>query len=97
MKTFLLYFSIYAITVVPAFSPFALLHPAPLPSLRESLHRCPCPWVMHTCALANPITLFLSSSLSDVFKLCALVVEGGWTQAYRSEFGSLRPYPICIF
>ena len=33
--TFSLYFTVYAIIVVPAFSPFAHLHPAPSPSLRN--------------------------------------------------------------
>ena len=68
---FLLYFIVYAITLVPTSSLFAHFHlVAASPSLRPSPRHCPFPrvmkswamghgsWVMHVCSLANPFTFF---------------------------------------
>ena len=56
-----IYFSDYAITVVPTVS---FLSPSPKHphSLRQSTHHCSCPWVMHISSLAFPFPiLFLTS------------------------------------
>ena len=41
---------------------FSLCPPAPSPpqaqSHSQSLHRCPCPWVIHTCFLTSPFPFF---------------------------------------
>ena len=53
IQFFKLYFIDYGITVVPVFPPIppSTQHP---PSLRQSPHRCSCPWVMHVSSLAAP-------------------------------------------
>ena len=50
-----LYFTDYAITVVPIFY-VCPLPPGTLYSLRQSLHHCSCPWVMCISSLATPFS-----------------------------------------
>ena len=52
----------FAITVVPIFSPFLLLHQHPH-SLRPSPHRWSCPWVMGISSLATPFPVLYFISL----------------------------------
>ena len=47
-----LYFSVYAVTVVPFFS-FVSFYPASSYSFRQSPHHCPCPCVIYMCSLAT--------------------------------------------
>ena len=58
-----MYFTDYAITIVPFFLPFIPLHPAPpLPSAFP-IPLSSCPWVIHISSLASPFPiLFLTSS-----------------------------------
>ena len=61
---FLLYFVVYAITVVPTLSHFAHLHPHPPGSPHTVC--CSCPWVTHIHSLANPFTFFQPVSPSHL-------------------------------
>ena len=56
---FLRFLNCYSITVVPIF-PTLPSYAQPTPCSHSQFpHFCPCPWVMHTCALASPFP-FLS-------------------------------------
>ena len=53
------FFIVYAVRVVPTFSPFHHLNPAhTFHTPSESPYYCPCPWVVHKCSLVNPFTIF---------------------------------------
>ena len=57
------FFIVYAITVVPSFSPFFHLYPSsPSPLLSQSSYHCLWPWILHKCSLVNPFTIFYSVS-----------------------------------
>ena len=56
-----LYFTDYASTVVLIFPP--LPAPSSTPhSLRQSIHLCSCPWVMHVSSLATPFPILYFTS-----------------------------------
>ena len=70
---FLIYFIDYAITVVPFFLPFILLHPVPsLPPSFPQLSSCP--WVIHTSYLASlfPVLVSTFPCLFCTYHLCFL-------------------------
>ena len=53
-----IFFYYYFVTVVPIFLPLpCCAQPTPR-SHSQSLHRCPCPWVIHTCFLTSPFPFF---------------------------------------
>ena len=53
-----IFFYYYFVTVVPIFLPLpCCAQPTPR-SHSQSLHRCPCPWVIHTCFLTDTFPSF---------------------------------------